>query len=33
LIEEAWGPVMQLLGYPVIQESPTEELLKPSLGH
>lgn len=33
LIEEAWGPVMQLLGYPVSQESPTEELLKPSLGH
>jgi len=32
VIEEAWGPVMKLLGYAVL-ESAAEELLKTSPGH
>jgi hypothetical protein len=33
VIEEAWGPVMRLLGYTTCQESSEEALIKPSLGH
>jgi hypothetical protein len=32
VIEDAWGPVMKLLGYPTYQKSSDETLLKPTLG-